>query len=102
MTPWLWAFGSCNGLGVQGARRATGTQGPLQDRTQGGIESSLQIEGIEGGAGLAELFLGGLIHVGAGQEPITGSHRAIMTAFDFGPVSVLAQKFGRGAEVVVE
>src|SRR5882762_11538449 len=104
MTPWLWfQWGcSCNGRGVQGARRATGTQRPLQDRTQGEVESSLQVKGVEGGAGLAQLFLGGGTHVGTGQEPVAGCHRAIMAAFDFRAMAVLAQEFGRGAEVFVE
>ena len=81
---------------------ATGTQRPLQDRTQGGIQTALQLKRIEGGAGLAQLFLGRLTHVGAGQQPVTGRHGPVVAAFDFGPVAVFAQQFGRGAEVVVE
>ena len=74
----------------------------MQDRTQGEVESALQIKGIEGGAGLAELFLGGGVHVRTGQEPVAGCHRAIMAAFDFRSVTVLAQEFGRRTKVVVE
>ena len=70
---------------------ATGTQRPLQDRTQGGIQTALQLKRIEGGAGLAQLFLGGGTHVRTGQEPVARCHRAIMAAFDFSPVPVLAQ-----------